>query len=497
MLNVIGKISNQIENKKYLNILVNHEVFVAIYIISSILWFFPFLGYFLSPVCKVTFIWGILLVVYDLCTSRVFMKGSYWFLPVGFLISYMATIIVNSPENFYMGIKHFFYSLIVLFLVSTVMYGKEKKRCLGYLYKINNVIILIALIASTISILMYIFSISIEMEYFGNKIRQGFIDHRLFGVYTSANTGAMMGILSILFMCVNLYIKKMTIIKWNKIYCLNAIIQFIYFALSISRGGEVTACSVLVILLLVCFLPQTMEKLGPVKSIVTVTALFFSIIIISMAGIKLTRTSFEYLAQLVNSSKLSNTSSDNDELEKEIEFRRIESGDDLSNGRYNIWSGGLKVWEKSPLFGVADIRIDKEKLMSGKYDISDFSDEFIKWLDQADGNLHNAYIQIIVNSGIIGFVIMFIYALFMFIKYVKYLIDINNRSDQVRFMVVGMIFVVVIAFAVNGLFENRLLFDRQDPYGLMFWFNIGTGSALIGEVKEKRVSLINRNSRKE
>ncbi|HFM7015726.1 TPA: O-antigen ligase domain-containing protein, partial [Enterococcus faecium] len=76
----------------------------------------------------------------------------------------------------------------------------------------NNVFIIIIFLAALISIYQFIFLISYHVPTGtpGLLARQGFIEHRLFGVYTSPNVGAMFGYTSIILSLISVLISKIT-----------------------------------------------------------------------------------------------------------------------------------------------------------------------------------------------------------------------------------------------------------------------------------------------
>lgn len=449
------------------------------YIFTSVIWFFPFLGAIIDPVFKLMFLWGSLLLVYDFFVKKSMFKGKYFVFMFLFLLSYVVTIVVNIHGQLYMGIKHLIYSAIAILLIFNLMHGRKEQEIKKMIYRFNNILIVIAGIASAISLLMYFFSVSIEMEYMGNHIRQGFIDHRLFGIYTSANTGATMAIFSVAFMFINSYIKSESFGKWYKI---NFLVQLVYFSLTLSRGGSVTVYALVILYLLFVLLPKYLKKETKKKSVLKIFCIFIVFCLASIVvpkGIQYGSQGLNRLVgQLVSTiqGEQSDKKEDSDELDNEI--KRIESGDDMSNNRFTIWSAGIQLWRKSPIFGVADVRVDAENMVCGIYDISDLSEDEKNWLEKVEGNLHNSYVEILVNSGVVGSIAFLLVAILIGINYLKYLFD-KNKKNETTYYLCGMIFAFVVSILVNCCFENRILFDRQNPFGLIFWLYLGIGCSLI------------------
>ena len=75
----------------------------------------------------------------------------------------------------------------------------------------NNVFIIIIFSCANIYLSIYfLISYHVPTGTPGLLARQGFIEHRLFGVYTSPNVGAMFGYTSIILSLISVLISKIT-----------------------------------------------------------------------------------------------------------------------------------------------------------------------------------------------------------------------------------------------------------------------------------------------
>ena len=59
--------------------------------------------------------------------------------------------------------------------------------------------------------------------------RQGFIESRLFGVYTSPNMGAMFGFISVVMVVINKLLVNKPYRLLNIVYIVNLVVQIIYY----------------------------------------------------------------------------------------------------------------------------------------------------------------------------------------------------------------------------------------------------------------------------
>lgn len=473
-----------IDNYKLLRILTDRGIFIRFYFLCSVLWFFPLLGWIVDPIAKVCFIWGALLIGYDIIGKRIVLRTSYWYWIALMLIMYCVTILLNSQSNLYMGIKHLIYNgiAILVFFSQNGHIKREKANENKLLKWINSTIIIIVFFASCISLAMYCLHIGIRIELNGMTFRQGFLENRLFGIYTSPNTGALFSIICIGAICINSFLNRGSLIKWKKSYVLNAVIQLIYFSLTLSNGGFLSAAT-FIILTICLFVSMKMVK---TKKILVTVFLSLILTVISIVGLSLAingiRTIMSSVPGLISNLETAVeedvTGEENEKTSKEtITFERIETGDDLSNGRLSIWTGSLKIWIQAPIFGIADAKVDKDNIEDFAYSLDNLNASEMERMTLVDGNLHNSYIQILTDSGLVGLICFLAFIILVVKKYLKYLFveDIENGS----YKIISMLVCILGTIGVNGMVETHLLFNRQDPYGLTFWFYLGSGLILI------------------
>lgn len=477
------RIQIALEKNKFTSFFLNKDNFSLIYITACILWFFPLLGWLIDPVCKICFIWGAGLFFWDLLTKRTVFKSVYWFMPILIIALYAVTILLNLKYDFYMGVKHAVYLVISLI----ILYGQDRKKSFDelkkILYKVNNIIIYIVFVAGIISIVMFIFKISFTFSSGDLTLRQGFLENRLFGVYTSPNTGALFVIISFAAMMMNFVIKNESNKSRNIFYIINAIIQFIYFSLTLSNGGMLTSMVFITILVIACIFPKLMVKKGIIKSVIA-SALMLALF---LGGFKVLIENVRYVmsyippivASLTSDTDKDDPDIDVNEQEDKVKFERIESGDDMSNGRFDIWIGSLKLLKQHPVFGYSDMMTKEGEKV--KFDTSVLSSQEETWLYKHNGNLHNAYVHIATYSGLIGFCAFFIFGLLLFKKVATALIRGNKNTQQYK--ILALLLTVIGAIAANGMVEAHLLYTRQDPYGAIFWLYVGV-AALLAEIFE-------------
>lgn len=472
------KVEKFLMKNKFTSFFLNADNYACIYITICILWFFPLLGQIINPLSKVCFVWGAGLVAWEFFTKRRMFKSIYWALPLCIIAAYVISILLNIRYNLYMGVKHFVYLCISLL----VLYGQDRKKSFEdikkQLYRINKIILIIVFISSLVSIIMFMFRISFSFKSGDMTFRQGFLENRLFGVYTSPNTGALFSVISLSAMLMNSIIKHGKI-KFNGFYIVNLIVQIVYFSLTLSNGGFLTLVAFAILFAVVYFFPKMQLKKGTVSAVL-LSIVFAVVMIAGVRGVMYgTRYVMSYVPSVVDKAIDRNASveADKEKEEQKIQFERIESGDDVSNGRITIWTGSLKLLLQHPLFGYADMWVEEEDTV--RFDRSVLDENELVWLYKPNGNLHNAYIHIAAYSGIVGFALVLIFALLL-VKKIGFAL-LRGRKDTQFYSLLAVLFVTLGTIAANGMVEAHILYTRQDPYGAIFWLYTGL-AALLAEL---------------
>ncbi|HAQ1931145.1 TPA: O-antigen ligase domain-containing protein, partial [Enterococcus faecium] len=192
--------------------LLSRDAFRVINLIICLLYFMPSTFNVTNIPMKIAFAWGGIIVLYEVFIKKNFFKMRFSWLLIGAMISFILTIIINRENFLIPSIYNFGYLLITLIVIFPADFSQseeEKKKKMVYF---NNVFIIIIFLAALISIYQFIFLISYHVPTGtpGLLARQGFIEHRLFGVYTSPNVGAMFGYTSIILSLISVLISKIT-----------------------------------------------------------------------------------------------------------------------------------------------------------------------------------------------------------------------------------------------------------------------------------------------
>ena len=145
------------------------------------------------------------------------------------------------------------------------------------------------------------------------------------------------------------------------------------------------------------------------------------------------------------------------ENERDEPIRRTDlEKEDISNGRFDSWRQALQIFAKMPLIGVSP------------RNITAFAKEHNPDTVMAKSGTpsHNGYVDILVSTGILGFVTLFAFFVLCAVKAVKKYILLEGDR--------GFLFasVVFCAVAISGMFISDLFFGLT-PGAVLFWYSLG------------------------
>ncbi|WP_338376322.1 O-antigen ligase family protein [Enterococcus faecium] len=458
--------------------LLSRDAFRVINLIICLLYFMPSTFNVTNIPMKIAFAWGGIIVLYEVFIKKNFFKMRFSWLLIGAMISFILTIIINSENFLIPSIYNFGYLLITLIVIFPADFSQseeEKKKKMVYF---NNVFIIIIFLAALISIYQFIFLISYHVPTGtpGLLARQGFIEHRLFGVYTSPNVGAMFGYTSIILSLISVLISKIT--KTIRVfYMMNFIVQIFYITLSSSRGAQVVICSFLVLFLLLFAnskFRKSIREVLPVKIKWMVSILLVLLVYFSFG----TNYAKDFLATIPVSidrkvEVIESNESDKTPLpEKEVILQHSSDNSEISAGRFTIWKAALKVIRPTLLFGYGETDFygnsDAKFLKKVDLDTTDVNE-----LKRAHGNMHNGFLQVLVSSGIIAFICIYAFYVLNIFSLLK-----TFFRSKVNYAFLGIVLIFILSIFIDEMVEAHVLFNKRDVISIVFWYYLGSISYL-------------------
>lgn len=433
------------------------------------------------------------------------------------LMSLMVICIISEIINFrYGGIsslaKLFFTGISVMILYTQGNNSEQKQITL--IHNIAQMLRIVISLLLLISILMFIFNVSVPVKLRSGDIAyMGVYENRLNGLFSSSNIG---GMYAIILLGLNVY-RIVGINEKNVMHVIEMIVEYLiavtYISLALSRGTYISLSVFWVSVIMFSMFHNDYKTLKKIllKFCVFVIGIFITYVFvislrkICVAGMELT-IQYKNSAQhenLVNNIKSDNNTIDNkednsagkvdneinssqDEPQNDIEkikegfAGRTESGRkdiDFTNKRKDIWQAHLSLLDNPYrlLLGVNNPYIYMTKKVDNGEGLSHYQ---IKWIEWASGNMHNGYIQLLINCGGCALIVLIEYlvrSLFYTskciitckIKLKKNSMIINSFNEYI------VILALVCAFAINNIFEANILLYGTNFLQNIFWYMAG------------------------
>ncbi|WP_373765952.1 O-antigen ligase family protein [Jeotgalibaca porci] len=436
---------------------------------------------------KITFVWGGVILAWDFFTKRIMFKQPYWYVLLALCVSYLFSIVTNFPHNFLDSAYNLVYLATSVFLFYAIDPKLPKEKRVKQFQTFNDVGIIIIFALTLLSLLTFVFNVAytVPTGTVGVIARQGFIESRLFGMFTSPNMGSMIGYVSVLMMVVNNHLKRGSWRRFSKFYIVNAISQYLYYILANSRGTQITLVAFLIFTYIIWTYKVIASKKnigkGIIRNFIILATIFFGVNAANTVlefGLSYIPSSVSFLMSSPESETIVNEDGETVVVErrkpiKKTVIQHSEEGSEVSSGRLSIWAAGLKLLQQKPIFGVADSDVYRSGELSGQLDESQLSDLDIRELQRAHGNMHNTYVAVLVKAGIVGFLLLAIFVILILKDNIKFIgnkkFDFADPNNQLYLI----IFTFILSLFVNDVVENHLIFNNRDVMGLVFWSYLG------------------------
>ncbi|ALV21561.1 MULTISPECIES: O-antigen ligase family protein [Carnobacterium] len=347
----------------------------------------------------------------------------------------------------------------------------------------NNILIYTVFVAGLISVLMFIFNIGFIIPSGATTARQGFVASRLFGIYTSPNIGAIFGFLSIVLSMLNNLIKRGVWYKFTKLYIANIIIQVLFFILASSRGTELTIMVFSLLSIVFIVIPYFIQTYKSKTKVIFRTILvFLAFFAVSLGFTGILKEGLSYVPGLVqqgfdkagvNEPQIS----DDEKPSKKEPIDRVtiqHSPDDaeVSSGRFTIWTAALNVVKQFPVLGATDPYFYRNDIEHNtQIDESKLSTLDKNELKRAHGNMHNVYIQTLIMSGILGFVVIAVFIILHLRDNITHLL--KYKKVTVDYQIVAIMIFLIVALFAEDLVESHIIFKVKDVVAIVFWYYLG------------------------
>ncbi|BBM17511.1 polymerase [Enterococcus avium] len=407
-------------------------------------------------------LWGGILLGIDFFSNLKKKRFPYDKLLILFSTVILLSSIFNRQYGIIPNIKLLIWSCIYYFLAYE--FAKEHFKDNRFFKNIDFTLIITWFVLTFSSLVMFFLNFGFEKFYSPrDRIRVGFLESRLFGLYGDPNyaaTGAVIVIILSLY-----YIFKIKRTSLRVFLIANIFIQFIYIVLSGSRTGEVVGYILFSLSVFIFVLDnkrfENNKIAGVFLGIAVAIAGIFSLHIL----IDFTKDLFNNILNILSHHEMNGKIISNSQSNTSLVRKDVAESDDVSNLRFSIWKSALDIFKSSWLVGTSPknmIPYAREHLPS-------------TFIAQNGFIVHNSYLNVLASTGILGGLTFFSFCIRSFFEVVKSINWKEAMSSSYKYIY----FLVVFAYALFGCINSEFVLEHTIG-SLIFWLFLGR---LIGSYK--------------
>ena len=488
-MNVLNKILKNIFDINF---------YKLVFMVSCFFYCIPFTNVFFANIFKLFIIWGIFVFCYNFFYNQKYTLKRADYLLFLFLIVALISCFVNYNNNFRSNLIAVLYLFVQTILM--ISYNQDDLNNKIKHLKIQYYIItVLSFICAVLSIIIFLFNLKFSYNTDFQQSLFGVYEGRLWGFYGNPNSLAQFALVSIFFSITLIIINKYNGNNnklVNVFLYLNIIVEYVCLILGNSRSTILGfIASLLIASLFLLGLKSKKTNVSIWSSIcdkkfslclkLILLSLFISL---SFIGAKYFMLVSSKMVKNINVNSTINYNADNSKVQvsdETVKVNRDYGDSDLSNGRFELWSAGLKVFSDHPLFGVGNKNIN---FYANKY----LSNETISETPRLSENMHNIYIHVLVSHGIFAFIIFAIYLTYFVYKSFKYLLIYSSDVDNNKliFKVTTVNFSIIIGLLVINLFDSNIMYFCLLFFNFAFWNSISIVNSFYDSIENKNKKIL-------
>lgn len=387
------------------------------------------------------FIWAIIIIVHDIYKKEFKIKKNYSILMIAQgIILLLATIKSNYSDfnSYVIAIMQ----LVIYILIFNNPASITKKDIVEEVKLIIPLVNILVGVASIISIGMYV----CHFSSIANGWTLGMVGSRLFGIYFNSNPAAFLACITIVLALIGVREN----FKGKYWYLGNIGIQIVYILLTKCRAALIIL-AIIIIMVGYYFLIRR-KPYSCIKRCMLISSLILIIITAGFLGQRIV----EVVPQMQGIATKETSRFQTDKIKEagglliagnvEDFYKGLKIIDEVSNGRVSLTKAAFEIWKKEPIIGIGANNF--KKIGSQETDVIEY------WAVQVVHS-HNVFLEPLVTTGIIGFIIFIIFffkSILMSFKVLK----ISHGKDV--YFIVQMFVMIVLSEFIGGLSDYGVFY---------------------------------------
>lgn len=406
----------------------------------------------------------------NLFFNRKTYKSKYVFLLIAILGVMGVSTLLNFRYGFIQNLKTMLWQAALMLVVFTCNIGNELdflKKCFKWTYWVLNIFYIPAVLTS---LYQYYLNIHYITEVEMGTVRQGFIEGRLFGVFSSPHFAAISTVVMIMASVYYLFLTKNKLLRAGLIVI--AAINFVYTVLSGSRSATLAVCATVLVAAFVLFYKRKFQPSSLKKPIQILLAALLAVCVAAGTFIAFEATAGGnvFLLKQINGE---GAGEDDTPAEDELMYEREDIEGNISNNRFTIWKEYIEVGlssAKTAIFGASpgSYMIYTAENYPDKYIVSHIKETVPSMYEHGIiYDTHNAYVSAFVSTGICGFALLLAFLVICAGRALKKIFSEEKIS-------LGLVFTMaMVVFSLAVSFFDSDLFYKCTGTAVIFWLFCG------------------------
>lgn len=404
---------------------------------------------------------GCVLLCVDFFITHKWRQGKYIIVLYAFVAVMLVSSVLNMSYGYVDNLKTIVWTVIQFGLFYTFYTRYDKDELIRFVDKIWQYICVFWFFPVVYSIGQFVVQDRYRVIVDGDRnIRQGFYDHRLFGIFQDPNYAAITS-LYVVIACSYLYSKSKNK-NYRQFLVVNIVVQIIYTVLSGSRTAMVSMIVGMIVWMFIKWVQnKENQKLWKnIRNLVAIPVVSVLSIVLLFGVVRKTSIILPISYRYITNQEIGDddfSSNQDDELDYDLTEREDGKEGNISNNRGHIWAEYLKGLKGDYIFGGSPRNV------------------LMKWQDKdPEGYLsltsyetHNGYIFVLVGTGVLGLMCIVTYVILYGRKIVLWLKNKAEIDREITFIVTFLIVILTYVFFFTELFFIHNL------TATLFWLHCG------------------------
>lgn len=436
-------------------------------------------------------IWGIYLTIRNIVKYKAYKKMEFGLWSMAFLGVNLITALIHITDNFLTNML-FFIFVMVCFFVFYGAYIEESTGIKHELYTVARIFLYMVTLMQVVGIACLVFNVSYHNEWIDLIV----YENRFTGLFINPNLCGFASVFVVF--CVHI----LTIHKFDSKYSAlpatsriwlssGLFINILTLFLCDSNASMVLFLGYVIVFVVTKFITSRGDYKKKQLILRFLSTLVAGIVIICCTYFLRSICQIGVSALINSNSNIIISDSDvgsniTTVLPENSDVTFEHENSNVDSGRFTLWTQAMTILSHHPVMGIGKGNIldySYKYIEGGMHFANLYSGDFASMFASFTTDIHNAYITILVCSGVTGFLLFMIFAFRNGVSITKYLF---RKGKELEHGIFPCLFSFIVSYLVFSCFEKALVFDISFMV-IIFWFILG--QIMCYNVREKEEPL--------